>query len=206
MWLVWCRVLFNLQSWSFSCISLERSTGVSGIVYRPACWRPYLPPLKPLTGESLNLCFVTVCSVCGTVWTRGCATLGRGDGSHFCLHCEYSVLLSTGSDTVLPTPLYAFQCLACRNSAGMKISTLNAWSKCGCARPGAYWMDSCLTASLEWGRTEEKEVPVVIHCWGSVTRCSVPWMRWEEVKWPFLRKVPFSKLCFSKLNMKKQLR
>lgn len=39
------------------------------------------------------------------------------------------VLLRAGSDTVLPSVLGTFQRPACGNSAGTKISTLNAWSK-----------------------------------------------------------------------------
>lgn len=93
-------------------------------------WHTLLCFQRIPAGESLTLCFVTVCAVCGTVRTRGCATLGRGDGSHFCLHCEYwfylrLVLLSAGSATALG----AFQCPACRNCAGIQSSRLNAWSR-----------------------------------------------------------------------------
>ena len=146
-----------------------------GVMYRPACWRLYLPLLlKALTGESLNLFYYySVFSLWNSMnlwlcnsWQRWWIPL------LFALWVLCLVLLSMGSDRVLPAVLYAFQCLACRNSAEIKISALNAWSKCGCARPRAYWMDQlsdCQPCARKDGR---RELPVVIHCWGSVTRCS----------------------------------
>lgn len=50
--------------------------------------------------------------------------------------CTVSIAFS--SDTALPALPYAFQCPACGNSAGIKISVLNARGKGGCARPRAH--------------------------------------------------------------------
>lgn len=84
--------------------------------WRNRLWVGLIKPLyycdlfKALKEKSLNLCFVTVCSVCGTVWTCGCATLGRDDGSHFCLHCEYRVYFY--SDGLWYSPAYSSLCFS----------------------------------------------------------------------------------------------